>query len=40
MADVLGQERNQLVITLKDAHGETFNFNISNQSIPFMTVRY
>lgn len=30
MADVLGQERNQLVITLKDAHGETFNFNISN----------
>lgn len=30
MADVLGQERNQLVITLKDAHGDTFNFNISN----------
>ena len=30
MADVLGQERSQLVITLKDAHGETFNFNISN----------
>ena len=30
MADVLGQERSQLVITLKDEHGETFNFNISN----------
>ena len=30
MADVVGQERSQLVITLKDAHGETFNFNISN----------
>ena len=30
MADVLGQEKSQLVITLKDAHGETFNFNISN----------
>ena len=30
MADVLGQERNQLVITLRDASGETFNFNISN----------
>ena len=30
MADVLGQERSQLVITLKDAHGDTFNFNISN----------
>ena len=30
MADVLGQERSHLVITLKDAHGETFNFNISN----------
>ena len=30
MADVLGQERSQLVITLKDTHGETFNFNISN----------
>ena len=28
MADVLGQERSQLVITLKDAHGDTFNFNI------------
>ena len=30
MADVLGQEKSQLVITLKDADGETFNFNISN----------
>ena len=30
MADVVGQERSQLVITLKDASGETFNFNISN----------
>ena len=30
MADVVGQERSQLVITLKDTHGETFNFNISN----------
>ena len=30
MADVLGQEKSQLVITLKDAHGDTFNFNISN----------
>ena len=30
MADVLGQEKSQLVITLKDASGETFNFNISN----------
>ena len=30
MADVVGQERSQLVITLKDADGNTFNFNISN----------
>ena len=30
MADVVGQDRSQLVITLKDTHGETFNFNISN----------
>ena len=30
MADVVVQERSQLVITLKDAHGDTFNFNISN----------
>ena len=30
MADVLGQERSQLVIILKDAYGDTFNFNISN----------
>ena len=30
MADVLGKEKSQLVITLKDASGETFNFNISN----------
>ena len=30
MADVLGQEKSQLVITLKDADGNTFNFNISN----------
>lgn len=33
MADVLGQERNQLVITLKDEHGDTFNFNISNPKV-------
>lgn len=33
MADVLGQERNQLVITLKDKHGDTFNFNISNPKV-------
>lgn len=33
MADVLGQERNQLVITLKDTHGDTFNFNISNPKV-------
>lgn len=30
MADVLGQERSQVVITLKDAHGDTFNITIAN----------
>lgn len=30
MADVLGQERSQVVITLKDEHGDLYNFNISN----------
>ena len=30
MADVLGQERSQLVITFEDSNGETVNFNISN----------
>lgn len=30
MADVLGQERNQLVITLKDADSKTHNFSIAN----------
>ena len=30
MADVLGQERNQLVITLKDADSKNHNFSIAN----------